>query len=426
MSVAIGASATGARAYTATASQGLLYMAEALFNASGSRPADRDDGRQPRDRRADQHLERPQRLDGAARLRLGPALRDRQPGGRRPARAGLPARRALLAAGDGVHGRVRPDPRRSSRSRSPSRRRSTSSCRRSCRARCSTRTSPVTIGAMVGPEAFTEVRYLAHAKQMRSARRDPGPGGASSTSASAAARAGCSTAYRCEDAETVDRRARVGPRDRCRRSSTSGASRATRIGALAIKSFRPFPLEELRAALAGARRVIVLERAFAVGVGGIVSADVRAALAGRDARSRTVIAGLGGRAITRRSLHALLDDARGGRPGAAALPRPRRRRRRARAHARPRAAAARDPMPRTSCASSGSSPRGRYERHALLPDGHLRGRQPAARTRGRVRAVRPRARERDHQGPPCLPGLRRGARRPLRARCGPARHRRPR
>ncbi len=35
MSVAIGASAAGARAYTATASQGLLYMAEAVFNAAG-------------------------------------------------------------------------------------------------------------------------------------------------------------------------------------------------------------------------------------------------------------------------------------------------------------------------------------------------------------------------------------------------------
>src|SRR5664279_835458 len=35
MSACIGASATGARTYTATASQGLLYMAEALFNASG-------------------------------------------------------------------------------------------------------------------------------------------------------------------------------------------------------------------------------------------------------------------------------------------------------------------------------------------------------------------------------------------------------
>ena len=35
LSVAIGASAAGARAYTATASQGLLYMAEAVYNAAG-------------------------------------------------------------------------------------------------------------------------------------------------------------------------------------------------------------------------------------------------------------------------------------------------------------------------------------------------------------------------------------------------------
>src|SRR5215213_2098086 len=35
MSVSIGASAAGARSYTATASQGLLFMAEALYNASG-------------------------------------------------------------------------------------------------------------------------------------------------------------------------------------------------------------------------------------------------------------------------------------------------------------------------------------------------------------------------------------------------------
>ena len=35
MSTLIGASATGARSYTATASQGLLFMAEAVFNAAG-------------------------------------------------------------------------------------------------------------------------------------------------------------------------------------------------------------------------------------------------------------------------------------------------------------------------------------------------------------------------------------------------------
>jgi len=35
MSVSIGASAAGARAYTATASQGLLFMLEAVYNAAG-------------------------------------------------------------------------------------------------------------------------------------------------------------------------------------------------------------------------------------------------------------------------------------------------------------------------------------------------------------------------------------------------------
>ena len=37
MSVSIGASAAGARAYTATASQGLLFMIEAVYNAAGPR-----------------------------------------------------------------------------------------------------------------------------------------------------------------------------------------------------------------------------------------------------------------------------------------------------------------------------------------------------------------------------------------------------
>ena len=57
MSVAIGASATGARAYTATASQGLLFMAEALYNASGLGLPIIDDRRKPRHRCSDQHLE---------------------------------------------------------------------------------------------------------------------------------------------------------------------------------------------------------------------------------------------------------------------------------------------------------------------------------------------------------------------------------
>ena len=81
----------------------------------GARAADRDDRRQPRDRRADQHLERPQRLDVPARLRLDPALRRDQPGGARPAHPGVPPRRGALHAGDGVHGRLHPHARRRAR-----------------------------------------------------------------------------------------------------------------------------------------------------------------------------------------------------------------------------------------------------------------------------------------------------------------------
>jgi pyruvate ferredoxin oxidoreductase alpha subunit len=51
MSVAIGASAAGTRAYTATASQGLLYMSEAVWNAAGDELARRRD----EDRRARHH-----------------------------------------------------------------------------------------------------------------------------------------------------------------------------------------------------------------------------------------------------------------------------------------------------------------------------------------------------------------------------------
>jgi pyruvate ferredoxin oxidoreductase alpha subunit len=82
-----------------------------------------------------------------------------------------------------------------------------------------------------------------------------------------------------------------------------------RIGALSLKSFRPFPLEEVREALAHAKRVVVLEKTLAVGIGGVVSANVRTALSGIQLHGYTVIAGLGGRSITRESLRNLFEAA---------------------------------------------------------------------------------------------------------------------
>jgi pyruvate ferredoxin oxidoreductase alpha subunit len=82
-----------------------------------------------------------------------------------------------------------------------------------------------------------------------------------------------------------------------------------KIGAVGITSFRPFPLDALRAALGHAQRVVVLEKALAVGIGGIVTANVRMALTGITLHGYTVIAGLGGRPITKASLRELFLDA---------------------------------------------------------------------------------------------------------------------
>ena len=141
MSACIGASATGARTYTATASQGLLFMAEALYNASGlglpivMTVANRAIGA-PINIWNDHSDSMSQRDSGWIQL-----YAETNQEAARPARAGVPARRGALAAGDGLHGRLHPHARLRAGRRPGRRSRSTPSCRRSSRARCSTPTS---------------------------------------------------------------------------------------------------------------------------------------------------------------------------------------------------------------------------------------------------------------------------------------------
>ncbi len=73
---------------------------------------------------------------------------------------------------------------------------------------------------------------------------------------------------------------------------------------LASRSARSGRFRSTRCATrwSGAKRVVVLEKCLAVGIGGIVSDGVRKALSGIPLKGYTVIAGLGGRAITRASL----------------------------------------------------------------------------------------------------------------------------
>ncbi|MFZ0381690.1 MAG: transketolase C-terminal domain-containing protein [Solirubrobacteraceae bacterium] len=78
------------------------------------------------------------------------------------------------------------------------------------------------------------------------------------------------------------------------------------VGAVGLRSFRPFPTQDVGAALLHCERVVIVERAVAVGIGGIVATDVRSALARLPVRTHTVIAGLGNRAISPESLQRAL------------------------------------------------------------------------------------------------------------------------
>ncbi len=309
MSAAIGASATGARTYTATASQGLLYMTEALFNAAGlglpvvmtvanraiGAPIniwnDHSDSMSQRDcgwiqlyaqdnqAAVDLHVlafalaeevSVPVMVcvDGFVLTHAFEPLE-------------VPSQQAVDAFLPGYLPRQSLDP-----------------------------DDPVTIGAMVGPEAFTEVRYLAQLQQswaLESFGR-------------------LSQNYQRETGRLPELVSLHGDRHAETAvvvlGSTTGTMRAVAqdlaaggkpVRVVSPNMFRPFPATAVREALAGAHRVVVLERAFSPGAGGIVAADVRQALAGTDARIATVIAGLGGRAVRSDSLCRMVADAEAGR-----------------------------------------------------------------------------------------------------------------
>jgi pyruvate ferredoxin oxidoreductase alpha subunit len=306
MSVAIGASAAGARAYTATASQGLLFMAEAVYNAAGlglpivmtvanraiGAPIniwnDHSDALSQRDcgwiqlfaednqEALDLHI---QAFRLAEELSLPVMVcMDGYILTHAYERVDLPTQQQVDTYLPPYEPRQVLDP-----------------------------ANPVSIGAMVGPEAFMEVRYLAHVKQRQALQLMPSwadefkrifgreSGGLTHT-------------YHLEDADTVVV-ALGSVLGTIKDTIDEMREQGVKIGVLGITCFRPWPTAAVRAALARAKRVLVLEKSLAVGMGGIVSNNVAASYAGSPDLVHAVIAGLGGRAITRGSLHRVFAQA---------------------------------------------------------------------------------------------------------------------
>jgi pyruvate ferredoxin oxidoreductase alpha subunit len=305
MSAMIGASAAGARTYTATSSQGLLFMAEALFNASGlglpivmtdgnraiGAPIniwnDHSDTMSMRDcgwiqlhaesnqEAIDLHI---QAYKLAEELSIpvmvcmdGFILTHAYE------RVDLPDQKLVDAFLPSYEPRQVLDP-----------------------------ADPVSIGAMVGPEAYTEVRYLLHHKHLRALELIPQIAADFERSFGRSS-GGLVTPYRTEGADTVV----------VALGSINGTiqevvdelrDQGVAIGSVKLVCFRPLPVAALREALAGVKRIVVVEKYLAPGSGGILSRNIREALraTGSDYRVDTIIAGLGGRAIPKASLIAAL------------------------------------------------------------------------------------------------------------------------
>ena len=306
MSVAIGASAAGARAYTATASQGLLFMAEALFNASGlglpivMTVANRAIGA-PINIWNDHTDAMSQRDCGWIQLfaeNNQEALDLHIQAFRLAEELSLP----VMVCMDGfilTHAYERVD--------MPSQEQVDAYLPPFSPRQILDPAEPISIGAMVGPEAFTEVRYLAHAKQMQALDLIPA-WAAQFRRAFGRNTGGLLHAYAIEDAETVVI-ALGSVLGTVKDTVDEMRERGTKIGVLGITCFRPWPHAAVRTMLAAAKRVVVLEKSLAVGVGGIVSTNVRTALTGRAVPVYDVIAGLGGRAITKAALERVFTDA---------------------------------------------------------------------------------------------------------------------
>ncbi len=304
MSTCIGSSAAGARTYTATSSQGMLFMMEAVYNASGmglpivmtvgnraiGPPIniwnDWSDSMSARDaawiqlfvednqQAADVHIQA-FRLAESTSLPVMVCM-DGFILTHAYTRVDIPEAEAVDKFLPEFQPRQVLDPE-----------------------------APVTMGAMVGPEAFAEVRFLAHYKQLEALDLIPQQA-AQFAEIFGRDSGGLIKSFESEGKKTVV----------VTMGSVVGSMKSVladmreegiSIGALTIRSYRPFPSDALRDALVDAERVIVFEKSLAVGIGGILAGDVRMALAGSTAKVYSVIGGLGGRPITRVNLRRMFD-----------------------------------------------------------------------------------------------------------------------
>jgi pyruvate ferredoxin oxidoreductase alpha subunit len=163
---------------------------------------------------------------------------------------------------------------------------------------------PVSIGAMVGPEAFTELRYVQHRKFI-DAMDVIEKTSAEFKGIFGRVAGGLIRTYKTEDAETivVAMGSVIGT---LKDVIDERRKQGEKIGILSICSFRPFPEQQIAEALKGAKHIIVLDKSLALGEGSVLAAHIQNAVK-HATPVTTLIAGLGGRPIYQKSLNSFFD-----------------------------------------------------------------------------------------------------------------------
>ena len=171
--------------------------------------------------------------------------------------------------------------------------------------------NPLTFGAMVGPERYMEMRYMI--QQTMELAKDKIEKVANDFKAKFGRYyGGLIDKYQTEDADTilVGMGSIIGTMkdvvDKLR-------SKGRKIGIVKVRAFRPFPKEKLYEALKGAKNLIIFEKAISLGKGGILCSEIKSIF---DAKSKNApsnisnfIIGLGGRDIRESSILGAIEEA---------------------------------------------------------------------------------------------------------------------
>ncbi len=111
--------------------------------------------------------------------------------------------------------------------------------------------------------------------------------------------------YRLEDAETA--LVAMGSLCGTAKDAIDEMREAGRkVGLLKIRTYRPFPSEEIAAALRGAKRVAVLDKNISLGSKGAVGLEVKDVLYGSDIPVHDYIVGLGGRDMRKKDIERIV------------------------------------------------------------------------------------------------------------------------